>query len=101
MSLFLKGYKLDRQKIRSEFPRKEHQPEDTYHVIYSGPIINSIPSTAYKYVGAGVEPDGDIVEVLVLEDGYDLNMLDGIITPPNEFPKGALSVLTPGIWPEW
>src|SRR6266550_460272 len=57
-TLYLKGYKLDCQKIRSEFHKQDYDPEDNYELCYYTPIIDSISETAYKYVGCGVEPDG-------------------------------------------
>jgi hypothetical protein len=97
--LYLKGYKLDRQKIRSRFPREDYESEDNYELNYYKPIITHIPETAYKYVGCGVESDGHLNLVLVLEDGYDQTALDGIITTPDTLPEASLNVLTPGIWP--
>ena len=97
-TLYLKGYKLDRQKIRSQFPKQDFEPEDNYELSYYTPIIDSMPETAYKYVGCRVEPNGhDLNLVLVLEDGYDQTALDNIFTTPDTLPNAALSVLTPGI----
>ena len=98
MVLYLKGYKLDGKKIRSRFPRGEFDLDEHYETHYYLPIINNIPETAYKFVGCGVEPDGHLVLVLVLEDGYDRKALEGIITPPASLPKASLNVLTAGIW---
>lgn len=70
-TLYIKGYKLDRQKIRAVFKRKDGESEESYDVKWIRPIINSIPETAYSYVGNGLEPDGHLNLVLVLEDGYD------------------------------
>lgn len=97
--LFLKGYKLDLQKIRSRFPRRDHQSEENYELSYIRPIMSMIPREAYLYVGCGVEPNGRLNLVLVLEDGYDRTALDGIITAPDTLPEASLNVLTPGIWP--
>ncbi|KAM6496227.1 hypothetical protein JOM56_008933 [Amanita muscaria] len=100
-TLYIKGYKLDCQKIRSQFPKQDYDPEDNYELCYYTPIIDSIPETAYKYVGCGVEPNGhDLNLVLVLEDGYDQTaLMDNAFTVPDTLPNAALSVLTPGIWP--
>ncbi|KAH9975024.1 hypothetical protein BGW80DRAFT_1299619, partial [Lactifluus volemus] len=75
--------------------------KQNYELSYHIPIINTIPETAYKYVGCGVESDGDLSLVLVLEDGYDRAALESVITTPDAFPKASLSVLTLGIWPSW
>ena len=99
-TLYIKGYKLDRQKIRSEFPKDDDDPEGNYEFRYFTPIIDNIPEIACKYVGCGVEPNGhDLNLVLVLEDGYDRTALDDVFTVPDVLPKAALDVLTPGIWP--
>jgi hypothetical protein len=50
-TLYLKGYKLDRQKIRSRFPIEDYESEDNYELNYYRPIVINIPETAYKYVG--------------------------------------------------
>jgi hypothetical protein len=97
--LYLKGYKLDRQKIRSRFPKEGFEAETSYELSYYIPIITHIPETAYKYVGCGVESDGHLNLVLVLEDGYDRTALEGVVTTPDAFPKASLNVLTLGIWP--
>jgi hypothetical protein len=99
--LYIKGYKLDHQKIRSQFPKEGPEGETNYELSYHIPIINTIPETAYKYVGCGVESDGDLSLVLVLEDGYDRTALESVVTTPDAFPKASLSVLTLGIWPSW
>ncbi len=75
--------------------------QDDYELSYYDPIITDIPETAYGYIGSGMEPDGKLNLVLVLEDGYDRKALHGIIVPPDTLPKAALDVLTPGIWPSW
>ena len=98
-TLYIKGYKLDCQKIHSQFPKDDDNSEGNYEFCYFTPIIDNIPGIAYKYVGCGVEPNGpDLNLVLVLEDGYDRTVLDDILTVPDVFLKAALNVLTPGIW---
>ena len=67
---YIKGYKLDNQKIRNKFPREEGEPEN-YECYWYLPIINNLPETAYKYVGRGVEPNGDLNLVLVLDHSCD------------------------------
>ncbi|KIL57681.1 hypothetical protein M378DRAFT_87580, partial [Amanita muscaria Koide BX008] len=63
-------------------------------------ITESIPRTAYEYVGCGVEPDGHLNLVLVLMEGYDeAKMKECGIKPSEDLPQQALQVLTPGIWP--
>ena len=64
-------------------------------------IIDCIPQTAYKYVGRGVESDGLLNLVVVIEDGCDEEALKkGSVEPEDEIlAKIAEDVLTPGIWP--
>ena len=97
--LYIKGYKLDRQKIRTVFKRKDGEPEESYDFKWIKPIINTIPETAYSYVGNGLEPDGHLNLVLVLEDGYDEAALKASdVQIPETLPQGSLKVLTAGIW---
>ena len=97
---YIKGYKLDRQKIRATFKREDNEPEKIYDFAWVRPIIDSIPETAYKYVGNGLEPDGHLNLVLVIEDGYDEAALKASeVQRPEMLPVGSLKVLTPGVWP--
>ncbi|KIL57534.1 hypothetical protein M378DRAFT_171668 [Amanita muscaria Koide BX008] len=41
--LYIKGYKLDRQKIRAVFKRKDSESEESYDSKWIKPIINSMP----------------------------------------------------------
>ena len=98
MTLFLKGYKLDPAKIRTEFPRQSRHLDDDYVLGYYEPIIDNIPREAYKYLLASRYSDGKPVLVFVLELGYDQGVLEGITLTPDGFPNGSLDVLTLGIW---
>ena len=101
-TLYIKGYKVDREKIRDTFPREAHEPEETYEFAWYRPIINNIPESSYKYFGCGLEADGRYILVLVIEDGYDLSKMEiGVehVKPPKTLPQEALKVLTFGIWP--
>ena len=98
MTLYLKGYKIDKEKIRSEFPRQPRHSNDNYVLGYYKPILNNIPRDAYDYLLSGREPDGKSVLVLVLALGYDREELEGITVSSDGFPKGSFAVLTPGIW---
>ncbi len=46
--LYIKGYKLDHQKMRSQFSRRDDDWGDNYELGYYDPIITLIPETAYK-----------------------------------------------------
>ncbi|KAF8341176.1 hypothetical protein F5887DRAFT_1284036 [Amanita rubescens] len=55
-TLYIKGYKLDRQKIRSEFPKYDDDLEDNYEFLSFTPIIDNIPEIAYKMVDSRAQP---------------------------------------------
>jgi hypothetical protein len=101
-TFYLKGYKLDREKIRHTFPKEDGDPDENYELLWYQPIINQIPETVYKYVGGGVEADGHLNLLLVLEDGYDKAPLTkGDFKPEDEtLAMIAKEVLTFGIWPD-
>jgi len=81
------------------FKRKDGESEESYDFKWIKPIINSIPETAYSYVGNGLEPDGDLNLVLVLEDEYDEAALKASdVQTPETLPQGSLKVLTAGVW---
>jgi hypothetical protein len=99
--LFLKGFKLDREKIRRQFPREGDEPEGSYEMTWYSAILDCIPETAYKYVGCGVKSDGHLNLVVVIEDGCDEEALKKESAEPKDeiLAKIAEDVLTPGIWP--
>lgn len=96
--LYIKGYKLDPEKIRQSFSRKPGWTDQTWDIYWYQPIIDAIPRTAYKYVGCGLEPNGDFNLVLVLDDGDDEAALKSTNVEPSEPLREALEVLTPGVW---
>jgi len=100
-TFFLKGFKLDRKKIRHQFPREENEPEGNYELSWYPVILDCIPATAYKYIGLGVESDGHLNLVVVIEDGRDEGVLKqgSLETNDETLAKIAEDVLTPGIWP--
>lgn len=56
--LYIKGYKLDPEKIRKTFSRKPDLLEATCNIYWYQPIVDYFPEDAYRYVGCGLEPDG-------------------------------------------
>jgi hypothetical protein len=97
--MYLKGYKLDCEKIRSRFPREPKDLDDEeYELGYFGPIIDSIPRTAYERLLSIEDSDGTPILVFVLEIGYNRKTLEDITVSPDGFPKPSLNVLTLGIW---
>ena len=50
MPLYIKGYKLDCEKIRTRFPREpEDADDDNYEMSYFDSIIDNIPRHQQKY----------------------------------------------------
>lgn len=67
MTLYLKGYGLDEEKIRTVFPRQpRHEGNNFYEPSYYELIVDSIPREAYKHLISGRDSDGKPVLVLVL-----------------------------------
>ena len=99
--LYLKGFKLDPEKIRRRFPREAHEPDQGYEFTWYQAILETIPPTAFLYVACGVEPDGNLNLMVVLEDGYDEVALKKtpVETSDERLAQMAQEILTPGIWP--
>ena len=99
--LYLKGYKLDNEKIRRRFPREANEAKDSYEFTWYQPIFECIPTTAYQYVGYGIDLDGHLIAVIVLDDGYDEAALKGSSVETNDptLSGMAQSILTSGVWP--
>ncbi len=90
---FIKGYKVDREKLAKRFGHREADPENTRFL----PIARLFPRESYKYIAAGEEPDEHISLVVVLEDGPDKSSLEN--SPMPDFDqKGAGEILTEGVW---
>ena len=89
--VYIKGYKVDRDKLKATYGSREDDPENTRFLA----IWEKFPLD-FKYLGNGREPDGNIALVLVLEDGYDRDSLDKTVIPSLTAPY--TKVFTPGIW---
>ena len=51
MTLYLKGYGLDEEKIRIVFPRQpRHEGNNFYELSYYELIVDNIPREAYKHL---------------------------------------------------
>lgn len=98
---FLKGYKLDLQKIRKTFPQEAEDPTTNYELSWSKAILDSIGRESYQFVGCGVEPDGHLNLVWVIEEGDDEIELKKtpVETSDADLAEAAKFVLTPGVWP--
>jgi hypothetical protein len=96
---YIKGYKLDPEKICQTFSRKPNWPDETWDIYWYQPIVEYILEGAYRYAGVGLEPNGEVVLVLILDNGYDVVALKKMdVEPPELLPKQVLQVLTPGVW---
>jgi hypothetical protein len=95
---FLKGFKIDRKKLEGlgYHPTKE----DPNNTRYYKRIVSLLPRTSYKYIGAGIEEDGDACLIVVMVDGCDKNELQKREMPvcENTLVKASKSVLTAGVW---
>ena len=89
--LYMKGYKVDGDKLKAMYGTQEDDPENIRFLA----IWEKFP-LPFKYLGDGLEPDGDIALVLVLEDGYDREGLEKTIILSLDAPY--TKVFTPGIW---
>jgi hypothetical protein len=102
---YLKGFKLDDEKIRDYITRHEKVHEQNtgpdWQINWYEPIINCIPRTAYIELGMGFNPNRKIVVVIVLEKGLDKEALEKtpVHTDNETLAQIAKLVLTPGVWP--
>lgn len=98
---FLKGFKIDRGKLQ----KLGYHPtvEDPQNTRYYKRVIDLIPRTSYKYIGAGLEEDGEVCLIVVMADGSDMEDLQKMDMPFCEkmLAQAAKSVLTAGVWPSW
>jgi hypothetical protein len=89
--VYIKGYKVDRDKIRMEYGTREDDPENIRFLA----IWEKFP-LPFKYLGNGREPDGSLALVLVLENAYDRESLEQTVMPSLTAPYTDVS--TPGVW---
>jgi hypothetical protein len=66
---FIKGFMLDDEKIRSHVTKHEGDTGPNWEINWYQPIINCIPRSAYTEVGAGFNANGNVIAVIVLEEG--------------------------------
>lgn len=93
-TFFIKGYKVDYDKLAKRFGNREDDPDNTRFLA----IVKLFPRETYKYIETGEEPDGHLSLVVVLEDGYDKARLEETPMPPFD-QRGATEILTAGVWP--
>lgn len=98
---YLKGFKIDHGKLE----KLGYHPtnEDPHNTRYYKRIIDLLPRTSYKYIGAGLEEDGDMCLIVVMADGLDEEALQRMNMPFCEkmLAQATKSVLTSGVWPSW
>jgi hypothetical protein len=89
--VYIKGYKVDGDKLKMKYGSREDDPENTRFLS----IWEKFP-LHFKYLGNGRESDGSIALVLVLEDGYDRESLEQTVIPSLTAPY--TNVFTQGVW---
>ena len=76
-TMYIKGgYKVDRDKLKAMYGRREDDPENTRFLA----IWEKFP-LHFKYLGNRREPDGNVALVLVLKDGYNRERLETTAIP--------------------
>ena len=90
--LYIKGYKVDREKLLNNFTPRAWDPENLRML----DIWEKFP-TEFLYIAMGNEPDGRISLVIVLAEGYDKEKLEKVSMV--DLSREPFSkVFTPGIW---
>jgi hypothetical protein len=91
---YLKGYKIDREKLPNNFPTR---PDDPKNVRFRS-LWQQFP-TEFLYLANGKEPEGGICLVFVLADGYNKEKLEQ--EPVVDLTYDPYTeAFTPGIWVE-
>ncbi len=98
--LYIKGYKLDNEKIRQKVPKGPDDTGPNWHFNWYHAILGCIPRSAYIEIGLGREPSGRHVTVIVLDRGNDKVELEKepVQTDDIMIQKFAKEILTPGVW---
>jgi hypothetical protein len=97
--LLVKGYKIDRDKLKKNFASREDDP----HYIRFLPLSQNFPAP-FLYMTTAielgdlslVEVGNDLSLVVVLADGYDKEALEQ--TEMVDISEPYTKVFTPGIW---
>ena len=88
---FLKGYKIDLDKVRNQFGSWEQDPNNIRFLS----LWEKFPAP-FLYLATGTEPGGGGCLVIVLADGYDKEALERQPMPVLSEPYTM--IFTPGIW---
>ena len=98
---FIKGFMVDSKKLE----KIGYGPtsEDPHNTRYWRRVIDLIPRESYKYIGAGIEEDGDMCLVVVMVDGCDKEELEkmDMLVCEKRLAQAVNSILTPGVWLRW
>ena len=89
--IFIKGYKVDRDKLKERYGTREDDPNNTR--LWS--IWQKFPHE-YLYFSGGMDERGGIQLVVVLADGLDKEELKR--QPMITLEAPYTNVFTPGIW---
>lgn len=93
---YIKGYKLDLDKVKALFGTDERDPDNTrfYH------FGDFLDRDSYLYKGGGEDPEGRIVFVVVLAEGESKAELEAMAMPEFDM-RGLEKILTEGVWMRW
>ena len=100
MPKFIKGFKLDDEKIQNYLPRQPFDTRPDWAINCYEFIIDRIPRDAYIGIGVGFEANGDVICVIMLEKGDDKEKLEEepVHTDDEMLAQIAKDVMTPGVW---
>ena len=101
---FIKGFKLDHEKLRRYFPKKPDESELDWELKWFDIIIQNIPRDAYIELETSAECDDEVAIVIVLDKGDDRERLEKEPIRIEDiedwmFAQIAENLLTPGVWP--
>ena len=90
--LYIKGYKIDREKLLNNFTPRPEDPQNTRMMLLWREFL-----TEFLYLARGKEPDGRFSLVIVLAEGHDKEKLEQ--EPMVDLTHEPYSkIFTPGIW---
>ena len=94
---YIKGYKVDLEKVTRLYGSTDAEDPDNTRFVH---IVRLFPRESYKYIGGGMEPNGNLAFVVVLDDGNDKARLEASLMPEFDM-KGMGNILTAGIWEQY
>ena len=84
---YIKGYKVDFDKLRARFGTDEDNPNNTRFL----PIVEIFPRDSYLYITTGRDPNDKYYLVVVPDDGGDQAELESRPMPEFDL-RGAESI---------